>query len=84
MYHSLLLKLPWLGFPNASYAEVHRRSIEEKKQKVLLETVEFPLPFLTVVWPTACLPSSVARLGGFPPNCASFDRLGPEINALGG
>ncbi len=27
-------------------------------QKVLLETVEFPLPFLTVVWPTACFPSS--------------------------
>ncbi len=27
-------------------------------QKMLLETVEFPLPFLTVVWPTACFPSS--------------------------
>ncbi len=27
---------------------------------------------------------SVARLGGLPPNWASFDRLGPEINALGG
>ncbi len=48
---------------------------------MLFETVEFPLPFLTVVWPTAC---SVARLGGLLPNWASFDRLGPEINALGG
>ncbi len=28
--------------------------------------------------------SSVARLGGLPPNWASFDRLGPENNALGG
>ncbi len=27
---------------------------------------------------------SVARLGGLPPNWASFDRLGPENNALGG
>ncbi len=28
--------------------------------------------------------ASVARLGGLPPNWASFDRLGPENNALGG
>ncbi len=27
---------------------------------------------------------SVARLGGLPPKWASFDRLGPENNALGG
>ncbi len=33
-------------------------SRKKKTQKVLLETVEFPLPFLTVVWPTACFPSS--------------------------
>ncbi len=33
-------------------------SKKKKTQKVLLETVEFPLPFLTVVWPTACFPSS--------------------------
>ncbi len=30
------------------------------------------------------LAASVARLGGLPPNWASFDRLGPENNALGG
>ncbi len=31
-----------------------------------------------------CSLDSVARLGGLPPNWASFDRLGPENNALGG
>ncbi len=31
-----------------------------------------------------CAVGSVARLGGLPLNWASFDRLGPENNALGG
>ncbi len=33
---------------------------------------------------TTAFRTSVARLGGLPPNWASFDRLGPENNALGG
>ncbi len=31
-----------------------------------------------------CNRLSVARLGGLPPNWASFDRFGLENNALGG